>query len=115
MNSALPSLGRSQTTDRLGGSPPPAVIEALVERCASTSSDDNKRPDRASPEQALKAPLPTDEAADFLRLSRRALDGYRVMGTGPAYHVFGNRVVYSRADLLTWAWTKRRGLHHKAF
>ena len=48
------------------------------------------------------------EAAAFLGLSPRTLDRYRVNGEGPAFHKFGNRVRYARADLEAWASTRRR-------
>ena len=51
--------------------------------------------------------IDTRLAADYLGLSRRTLDGYRVSGDGPAFHRFGNRVRYRRADLDSWA-AKRR-------
>ena len=41
----------------------------------------------------------TRRAADYLSLSPRTLDGYRVSGDGPAFHRFGNLVRYRRADL----------------
>ena len=49
----------------------------------------------------------TRRAADYLALSHRTLDGYRVSGDGPAFHRFGNRVRYRRSDLDEWA-AKRR-------
>ena len=49
----------------------------------------------------------TRRAADYLGLSNRTLDGYRVSGAGPAFHRFGNRVRYLRSDLDAWA-AKRR-------
>ena len=49
----------------------------------------------------------TSRAADYLGLSPRTLDGYRVSGDGPAFHRFGNRVRYRRSDLDAWA-AKRR-------
>ena len=49
----------------------------------------------------------TRRAADYLGLSHRTLDGYRVSGAGPAFHRFGNRVRYRRLDLDAWA-AKRR-------
>ncbi|MXW86074.1 MAG: helix-turn-helix domain-containing protein [Boseongicola sp. SB0667_bin_21] len=49
----------------------------------------------------------TRRAADYLCLSRRTLDGYRVTGDGPAVHRFGNRVRYRRSDLDAWAATRR--------
>ena len=49
----------------------------------------------------------TRHAADYLGLSHRTLDGYRVSGDGPAFHRFGNRVRYRRPDLDAWA-AKRR-------
>ena len=48
------------------------------------------------------------EAAAFLGLSPRTLDRYRVNGEGPAFHKFGNRVRYARADLEAWAAARRR-------
>ena len=41
----------------------------------------------------------TRRAADYLGLSRRTLDGYRVSRAGPAFHRFGNRVRYRKPDL----------------
>ena len=49
----------------------------------------------------------TTRAAAWLGLSRRTLDGYRVSGAGPAFHRFGNRVRYRRADLDAWAAERR--------
>ena len=49
----------------------------------------------------------TRRAGDYLSLSHRTLDGYRVSGDGPAFHRFGNRVRYRRSDLDAWA-EKRR-------
>ena len=51
--------------------------------------------------------LDTRRAADYLSLSHRTLDGYRVSGAGPAFHRFGNRVRYRWSDLDEWA-AKRR-------
>ena len=50
----------------------------------------------------------TREAAAFLELSPRTLDRYRVTGEGPAFHKFGTRVRYARADLEDWAAERRR-------
>ena len=49
----------------------------------------------------------TRRAAAWLCLSARTLDGYRVSGDGPAFHRFGNRVRYRRADLEEWAARRR--------
>ena len=49
----------------------------------------------------------TRRAADYLGLSPRTLDGYRVSGDGPAFHRFGNRVRYCRPDLDAWAGNRR--------
>ena len=47
--------------------------------------------------------IDTRQAAAWLGLSHRTLEGYRVSGGGPAFHRFGNRVRYRRADLDAWA------------
>ena len=52
--------------------------------------------------------LSTREAADWLGLSPRTLDRYRVSGDGPAFHRFGGRVRYLAADLDDWAAARRR-------
>jgi predicted DNA-binding transcriptional regulator AlpA len=49
----------------------------------------------------------TQEAAQFLGLSRRTLEKHRVYGTGPQFLKLGGRVVYRIEDLHTWA---ERGL-----
>ncbi len=51
--------------------------------------------------------LSTRKAAAALGLSPRTLDRYRETGRGPAYHRFGQRIVYRRGDLDDWA-AKRR-------
>ena len=43
------------------------------------------------------------EAADFLRISERTLERWRVEGNGPRFRRFGRRVVYSKSDLEIWA------------
>ena len=48
------------------------------------------------------------EAAEFLGLSRKTLDRFRVSGGGPVFHKFGRRVCYARRDLEDWAATRRR-------
>ena len=52
--------------------------------------------------------LNTREAAEWLSLSPRTLDRYRVSGDGPAFHRFGGRVRYLVADLEEWASARRR-------
>ena len=52
--------------------------------------------------------LSTREAADYLGLSARTLDRYRVSGEGPVFHRFGGRVRYLREDLDAWAAKRRR-------
>ena len=51
--------------------------------------------------------LNCDEAAAYLGLSVRTLERYRENDTGPSYHRFGQRVLYTKPDLRKWA-AKRR-------
>jgi hypothetical protein len=44
-----------------------------------------------------------EEAADFLRLSPRTLEKYRVRGGGPPFRKLGRRVIYALSDLEEWA------------
>ena len=43
------------------------------------------------------------ETAEFLRLSERTLERWRVEGMGPPFRRFGRRIVYAKADLERWA------------
>ena len=53
--------------------------------------------------------LSTRQAAEWLGLSTRTLDRYRVSGgPGPVFHRFGGRVRYRRDDLDAWAAARRR-------
>ena len=52
--------------------------------------------------------LSTRQAAEYLGLSTRTLDRYRVSGDGPVFHRFGGRVRYLRDDLDAWAASRRR-------
>ena len=49
----------------------------------------------------------TKSAAEFLGISHRTLEGFRVRGGGPVYTKLGRRVLYFEEDLVEWA-TKRR-------
>ena len=46
--------------------------------------------------------LTTEEAAEYLHLSPRTLERYRVTGEGPKYLKVGRRVFYRRGDLDRW-------------
>ncbi len=50
----------------------------------------------------------TLEASEFLRLSPRTLEKYRVLGGGPVYRKFGGRVIYDLMELQSWADERRR-------
>ena len=47
--------------------------------------------------------LTCDEAGAFLKLSPRTLEKLRTIGGGPRFRKLGRRVMYSQADLDTWA------------
>ncbi len=51
--------------------------------------------------------LSNAQAAELLNLSPRTLEKHRVNGGGPAFRKFGRRVLYSRADLDSWAADRR--------
>jgi excisionase family DNA binding protein len=46
--------------------------------------------------------LTTKEAADFLKLSPRTLEKYRVLGRGPAFVTLGRARRYRIEDLERW-------------
>jgi hypothetical protein len=53
--------------------------------------------------------LDQTEAAAFVRLSPRTLEGLRVSGKGPAYRKLGKKkgIVYKVADLIEWGESHR--------
>ena len=65
-------------------------------------------------EKRLSSPLPAKEflsveqAADYLGLSKVALDEWRCKRGGPAYHKVGRRVLYSVGDLRTFMASLRK-------
>jgi hypothetical protein len=56
-------------------------------------------------------PIPTDpdsmllpaETADFLGISPRTLEAWRLRGGGPLFCKLGSRVRYRRSDLVAWS------------
>jgi predicted DNA-binding transcriptional regulator AlpA len=46
--------------------------------------------------------LTQTEAAEYLRLSPRSLERWRVEGIGPRYSKLGKRIVYLARDLEQW-------------
>jgi excisionase family DNA binding protein len=50
----------------------------------------------------------TVQAANYLGLSRRTLEGFRCRGGGPAFIKAGRRRLYRREDLDAWALANRR-------
>lgn len=68
-------------------------------------SGSEERPER---ESLGETPfLHPDEAADYLRITRRALENFRVTGKGPPYRKHGGRVVYHIEDLEEWSNDRR--------
>ena len=47
--------------------------------------------------------LSSDDVANFLGLSPRTLERFRLEGRGPAYFKFGRIVRYRKAETLKWA------------
>jgi hypothetical protein len=58
---------------------------------------DPKAPDDTS------SPLDTVKAAEFLFLSPRTLEKWRVIGGGPRFRKHGRRVVYRLEELRAWS------------
>lgn len=58
----------------------------------------------AEAERVFTSPwMTTEEAARYVRVASRTLEGYRISGDGPAYHRQGARVVfYHKDDLDAW-------------
>ena len=80
------------------------------------SSRRRRTTERQRREHAADAPtrgeprvlLTTDEAADYLRLSPRTMERYRVTGEGAAYVKLGRRVFYEERALDDWLDLGRR-------
>jgi len=61
----------------------------------------------------LRRCLTRREAAEFLseqglQISANTLQKFATTGGGPDYRIFGNRAVYTPADLLAWAEERMR-------
>jgi hypothetical protein len=52
--------------------------------------------------------LSRDKAADYLGLSIRTLDRFRVAGGGPLFWKGGSRVLYDQQDLDIWVGERKR-------
>jgi len=52
--------------------------------------------------------LKTQQAADFLEISRRTLEGWRTSGGGPGFIKLGRAVRYKQTDLEMFAERGRR-------
>lgn len=50
----------------------------------------------------------TEQAATYLGLSRRTLEGFRCRGGGPLFIKAGRRCLYRQEDLDEWALANRR-------
>ena len=92
--------------------------DPIYERVAArvTSSPARGRDDGASETGSPKGVAPTAqtkylnnrEAAEYLGLSVRTMNRYRVTGDGPPYYRLGGRVRYVRAELDEWVTGSRR-------
>src|SRR5262249_40088866 len=82
----------------------------MAMRSSERSHDDCGHDRRTSGEcgEALSIFLDTRETASLLRISPVTLNRWRIEGKGPAYRKFGRRVLYARADLVTWSEAQRR-------
>lgn len=49
-----------------------------------------------------EALLKEQEAADLLKMSARTLQGWRMVGRGPAYVRAGRSIRYRQADIVHW-------------
>ena len=89
--------------------PDTAALDTLAEGLRHAAFDGESLPRECSHAIEEKLLLTEAEAADFLRFSPVTLSRYRYTGDGPAYCKLGGAIRYYRADLLAWAWAKRRG------
>lgn len=72
-------------------------LAALQARLESIIADNPSLSARDSPN------LTTVEAANWLRLSPRTMEKWRVLGGGPRFRKFGTDVVYALSDLQAWS------------
>ena len=77
----------------------------------SPVSNADKATAEYSPVYHRRTFLSTSAAATFLSHGPRTLHRYRAAGVGSAYYRFHGRVVYTRADLLSWASAGRESTH----
>ena len=74
---------------------------------ATTRIDDNPAGHKHTPHKTSRF-LDNTAAAQYLNLSPRTLEKFRVHGGGPLYRKFGSRVLYAIQDLETYANSHRK-------
>jgi excisionase family DNA binding protein len=57
---------------------------------------------------AVPTYLAQAEAAEFLRVSERTLERWRLEGSGPPYIKAGRRILYRVSDVESWLQARRR-------
>jgi hypothetical protein len=73
----------------------------------ATNKTPRKRQERIEALVEKTALLDTGQAADFLRMSPRTLEKWRVMGGGPTFRKHGKNVFYDERELLAWSLMSR--------
>jgi len=95
-----------------GGADPLYERVAARVMTAPGGARDGGASERGSSEEAALTTrakyLNNREAAEYLGLSVRTMNRYRVTGDGPPYYRLGNRVRYVRAELDEWVTGSRR-------
>ena len=95
-----------------GGADPLYERVAARVMTAPGGARDGGTSERGSSEEAALTTrakyLNNREAAEYLGLSVRTMNRYRVTGDGPPYYRLGNRVRYVRAELDEWVTGSRR-------
>lgn len=51
--------------------------------------------------------LTVRDLSEFIDKASQTLANWRLAGTGPAFSVVGNRILYARADVLSWLLARR--------
>lgn len=103
----VPAMGAGVREERFAGTSAPGSLGAPHPSGGSGENTKEEGGTRMSNNNG-KNYLSTREASEWLGLSPRTLDRYRVSGGGPAFHRFGGRVRYLLADLEAWASARRR-------
>src|SRR5690606_17051495 len=89
--------------DMSRGEHPLSLTQPLVLRAGTGDGGRPRSGADGAPDPVVRRFVDGPSAAEYLCMSPRTLEKYRVSGAGPRFRRFGRRIVYSIEELDLWA------------